>query len=66
MASWMVATPKRAEFFDGGLVGADDVAFDDAELVHGWVMLISMVMLYWFLAFSAASRRGNTRRALPS
>ena len=64
-------------FVDGGhaefgqalyrsLVGAHDIAFDDAEVVHGDAHKNLLIGCYWFLALRAASRRGNTRRALPS
>ena len=47
---------EAAQLFDRSFVGAVDIAFDDSEFVHAQIPF----------CVRAASRRGNTRRTLPS
>ena len=51
---------EARQLLDRRLVRANDVALDDAEVVH------RAAHVHLPFAFRAASRRGNTRRALPS
>jgi hypothetical protein len=52
---------EPGQLLDSRLVGAHDVALDDAKRVEGGAHGV-----HWPFCFRAASRRGNTRRALPS